>query len=144
MSPHAITPPPSDSRSSDTWISSKFAITQNGFLPSHLPLAFLPDSYYEPWEQLIQHLPAFLKSKSLRSKIDRLPVLSVSRLSTTEEWRRAYVILGFLAHAYIWGGDKAAEVREDVHQSEMKTNKRFCSGSPTCNLGPFTCSVVSS
>lgn len=84
----------------------------NGFLPSELPLTVLSDPYYTPWEDVINHLPELLKCQALRHQIDGLPVLAADRLRTIPEWRRAYVILSFLAHGYIWGGDRPSEVRQ--------------------------------
>lgn len=55
-------------------------------------------------------LPELLKRNTIRQSIEGLDVLSTERLRTDEEWRRAYVILSFLAHGYIWGGDMASEV----------------------------------
>ncbi|KAK4224226.1 Indoleamine 2,3-dioxygenase [Podospora fimiseda] len=87
-----------------------FDVTGNGFLPQDQPLNVLPDSYYEPWERLAKDLPLLLQEQTLRSRVDRLPVLSINHLKTEAEWRRAYVVLGFLTHGYVWGGDKAAEI----------------------------------
>ncbi|KAK4461553.1 Indoleamine 2,3-dioxygenase [Cladorrhinum samala] len=87
-----------------------FDVTSNGFLPEEQPLETLPDSYYEPWESLVKDLPAHLQAQTLRARVDELPVLSTAHLKTVPEWRRAYVVLGFLAHGYIWGGEKASEI----------------------------------
>ena len=84
---------------------------QYGFLPMELPLEVLPDPYYNRWEAVTRNLQALLLSGRLRGMVDRLPVLSTSRLQHAAEWRRAYHILAFMTHAYIWGGDKPAEVR---------------------------------
>ncbi|KAA6407755.1 MAG: indoleamine 2 [Lasallia pustulata] len=80
-----------------------------GFLPMELPLEVLPDPYYNRWEAVTRNLQALLLSGRLRGVVDRLPVLLTSRLQHAAEWRRAYHILAFVAHAYIWGGDKPAE-----------------------------------
>ncbi|KAK1751349.1 Indoleamine 2,3-dioxygenase [Echria macrotheca] len=90
-------------------ILEKFSISQYGFLPDDPPLVKLPDDYYAPWERLISHLPSLLETKTLRSQVDALPILSTSRLSSAPEHQRAYVILCFLAHGYIWGGDLASQ-----------------------------------
>ncbi|KAK3900648.1 hypothetical protein C8A05DRAFT_17065 [Staphylotrichum tortipilum] len=87
-----------------------YTVSSNGFLPEHLPLERLPDPYYTPWESLTESLPVALAKQTLRDSVHCLPVLSTDRLSTEPEWRRACVVLGFLTHAYIWGGDKAAEI----------------------------------
>ena len=82
-----------------------------GFLPMELPLKVLPDPYYNRWDAVIGNLQALLLSRRLRGVVDRLPVLSTSRLQHPAEWRRAYHVLAFMTHAYIWGGDKPEEVR---------------------------------
>ena len=87
-----------------------YAITPNGFLPYESPLGRLPNPYYAPWEVLVATLPTSLAEKTLRRQADKLPILSTDHLATESEWRRAYVVLAFLAHAYIWGGDTASEV----------------------------------
>lgn len=84
---------------------------QYGFLPMELPLEVLPDTYYNRWEAIVANLQALLLSKRLKGVIHQLPVLSTSRLQHPAEWRRAYVLLSFMTHAYIWGGDKPEEVR---------------------------------
>ncbi|ROT42873.1 indoleamine 2,3-dioxygenase [Sodiomyces alkalinus F11] len=108
MSPHAI-PPTRDHISQEKAFLDKFAVTKNGFLPAEAPLRFLPDPYYAPWEKIVHHLPELLSSGTFHEKVDGLPVLEIDRLANEAEWRRAYVILTFLTHAFVWGGDRARE-----------------------------------
>jgi len=82
--------------------------SQNGFLPTDAPLERLPDSYYEPWEFVVKNLQGLILSKRLRQTVEDLPVLSTDRLDGEAQWHRAYSTLAFIAHAYIWGGDKPA------------------------------------
>ncbi|KAL8942881.1 MAG: hypothetical protein Q9216_001424 [Gyalolechia sp. 2 TL-2023] len=82
---------------------------QHGFLPTELPLQVLPDPYYNRWEAIVANLQALLLSKRLKGVVHQLPVLSTSRLQQPAEWRRAYVLLSFITHAHIWGGDKPEE-----------------------------------
>ena len=84
---------------------------ENGFLPDRLPLQHLPDPYYNKWESIVANLQALLLSKRLRGVIDRLNVLSTAGLEDESEWRRAYMMLAFMAHGYIWGGETPSEVR---------------------------------
>ncbi|KAI0967326.1 indoleamine 2,3-dioxygenase [Xylaria arbuscula] len=77
----------------------------HGFLPDVLPLTRLPDPYYNKWEAIASNLQGLILSKRLRGVIDRLPVLSTVGLEHDAEWRRAYMLLTFFAHGYIWGGD---------------------------------------
>lgn len=81
----------------------------HGFLPEVLPLTRLPDPYYNRWEAIAANLQALILSRRLRGVIDRLPVLSTTGLEHDEEWRRAYSLLIFMAHGYIWGGDSPSD-----------------------------------
>ncbi|KAI1821493.1 indoleamine 2,3-dioxygenase [Xylaria intraflava] len=77
----------------------------HGFLPDVLPATRLPDPYYNKWEAIASNLQGLILSKRLRGVIDRLPVLSTIGLEDDTEWRRAYMLLTFFSHGYIWGGD---------------------------------------
>lgn len=90
---------------------SEFGITPDyGFLSPELPLEVLPDPYYAKWENIIGNLHPLILSKRLQSAVDHLPLLSVTHLQTDAEWRRAYVILVFILHGYVWGGNSPTEV----------------------------------
>jgi indoleamine 2,3-dioxygenase len=82
----------------------------HGFLPTGLPLQRLPNDYYAPWENIAVRLPDLIQTGQIRRLIDSLPVLTTTWLETEPEWRRAYSILGFFTHAYIWGGEKPKDV----------------------------------
>lgn len=70
----------------------------------------LPDLYYAKWEAVVANLQPLLLSKRIRPVVDRLPILSTEHLHTDAEWRRAYVVLVFMLHSYVWGGERPAEV----------------------------------
>jgi indoleamine 2,3-dioxygenase len=91
---------------------------ENGFLPDEPPLQILPDPYYSRWEAVVANLQALLLSRRLREVVETLPILSTARLQHPEEWRRAYVLLAFMTHAYIWGDDRPAEARRLVFPQE--------------------------
>ncbi|KAL2109356.1 hypothetical protein VUR80DRAFT_2552 [Thermomyces stellatus] len=94
----------------DVPVLSDYGISPTtGFLPETLPLTRLPDPYYHKWESVVSELQALILSRRIRPVVDRLPVLSTVGLENEAEWRRAYSLLCFMAHAYIWGGDKPAE-----------------------------------
>ncbi|KFY58402.1 hypothetical protein V496_06159 [Pseudogymnoascus sp. VKM F-4515 (FW-2607)] len=82
---------------------------ENGFLPDRLPLQHLPDPYYNKWESIVANLQALLLSKRLRGIIHDLPVLTTTGLEDESEWQRAYMMLAFMAHGYIWGGETPSE-----------------------------------
>lgn len=96
--------------------------TKQGFLPDCLPLARLPNPHYEAWESLSHQLPALIQTNQIREKIDNLPVCSTEYLQTEPEWRRACVIMGYLAHAYIWGGETPKDVYHPSFVSLMTKN----------------------
>ncbi|KAG0088978.1 hypothetical protein BGZ93_005566 [Podila epicladia] len=77
--------------------------SKTGFVPTHGPLARLPQDYFEPWEQILDQLNPLLDSKQLRIHVDKLPLLDVSRLESRRERQRAYSLLSILAHSYVWG-----------------------------------------
>lgn len=78
--------------------------TDTGFVPSQFPLTELPNPYYKPWETLAANLPALILNRTIRRLIDEnLPILSTAKLATKQEYQRAYVVLSFLTHAYVWG-----------------------------------------
>lgn len=87
-----------------------YNVSKNGFLPEQAPLRVLPDPYYAPWEAVLGDLPAAIQARRIRKDIDSLPVLSTSRLGSEKEWQRAYSVLSFMTHAYIWGGERPSEV----------------------------------
>ncbi|KAG0022805.1 hypothetical protein BGZ82_010901 [Podila clonocystis] len=76
---------------------------QTGFVPTHGPLARLPQDYFEPWEQILDQLNPLLDAKQLRIRVDKLPLLDVSRLESRRERQRAYSLLSIIAHSYVWG-----------------------------------------
>ncbi|KAE9375302.1 indoleamine 2,3-dioxygenase alpha type [Stipitochalara longipes BDJ] len=91
-------------------VLSDYGISEEyGFLPAELPLERLPDPYYNKWEAIVANLQGLILSKRLRGVIDRLPILSTAGLEHDSEWRRAYSLLCFMAHGYIWAGDIPSE-----------------------------------
>ena len=85
----------------------------HGFLPSEPPSTELP-SYYAPWETISSNLYTLRVEKKLASTIAQLPMLTTHHLTNKPEWRRAFVLLGFIANAYIWGLGKPKEVRAGI------------------------------
>ncbi|KAF2716654.1 indoleamine 2,3-dioxygenase [Polychaeton citri CBS 116435] len=81
----------------------------HGFLPTDPPLEMLPDSYYAPWEFVVKNLQGLILSGRLHEHVEDLPILTTDRLFGEAQWRRAYSVLAFIAHAYIWGGKKPCE-----------------------------------
>ncbi|OMH86288.1 Indoleamine 2,3-dioxygenase [Zancudomyces culisetae] len=81
----------------------------NGFTPEQTPLSRLPDEYYSPWEDLVSRLTDHLLAGRFRERVLQLPLLSIDRLTCRREYQRAYVVLTFLAHSYVWGLHQKAE-----------------------------------
>ncbi|RMZ88189.1 hypothetical protein DV736_g4574, partial [Chaetothyriales sp. CBS 134916] len=82
---------------------------ETGFLPEQVPLQYLPHPVYDRWERIANNFHALILSRRLRAIIKKLPVIPVVHLETEAEWRRAYVLLCFMANGYIWGEEKPAQ-----------------------------------
>jgi indoleamine 2,3-dioxygenase len=107
MSPHAVPVPSVDDANE---LQEQFSVTCNAFLPEDSPSEILSDSYYSPWEAIASNLPQLIDNGCIRSEVAQMPLLSTDRLATDADWRRAYVLLGFMTHAYVWGGATPEEI----------------------------------
>ena len=84
---------------------SDFDISEKtGFVPEVPPISRLDNAIFSRWEEVMERLPALIKSGKLREQIDQLPEVEFSEktLKSEQEWRRAYLILTFLSQGYIW------------------------------------------
>jgi indoleamine 2,3-dioxygenase len=88
-------------------ILSEFDISRSlGFLPPSPPLARLPEEY-NPWEQVASDLPGLITQQGqLRKTIESLPTIETTCLTSDPQWRRAYVLLAFMTHGYVWGAGR--------------------------------------
>ncbi|KAL8823431.1 MAG: hypothetical protein Q9191_005863 [Dirinaria sp. TL-2023a] len=77
----------------------------HGFLPVDPPLKQLP-SRYRKWDQLAYDIPRLVDDGTLVREVEDLPTITTVDLQSEVDWQRAYVILGFIANAYLWGGEK--------------------------------------
>lgn len=83
----------------------EFELSQKmGFLPHTNPLIRLTKEYYQPWEKIMDNYNKYIFSEQIRKVIDKLPILSIDFLDSLAEKQRSFVILGFMAHAYVWSG----------------------------------------
>lgn len=74
-----------------------------GFVASSPLLTSLPE-HFSRWEALAKNLPALIRDRRIREEVHALPSLEFSgeTLTSEKEWQRAYVLLTFLAQAYVW------------------------------------------
>lgn len=87
---------------------SKYGISPTlGFLSPNQPPTAFTSPYYAEWDTIASQLSKLQKSQKLVTKIQQLPILDSGHLESEPEYRRAYVVLGFLIHAYVWGGSSA-------------------------------------
>ena len=90
--------------------TSALAISETrGFLPSHDPLARLPQPF-DAWESVASGLPKHLASDHIRRTIENLPPFPVELIADQSERERAMTLLSYLGHAYVWWGAKPASV----------------------------------
>ncbi len=94
--------------SSSTAPLAEFSISETrGFLPSADPLARLPIAF-DAWEDAAHGLPKLLMTDDVRRHLEALPPFPTELLSNEREWKRAMVLLSYLGHAYVWGGERPA------------------------------------
>ena len=73
-----------------------------GFLPSLDPVLSLPKAL-DPWEHIAVRLPELLREGRLRQEVLQLPQeFPVSELKSEGEWWRAFCLLAFVSHSYVW------------------------------------------
>jgi hypothetical protein len=77
---------------------------QRGFLPTRDPLQRLSHEKYYLWEDMADDLPKLLGARlgQVREPLSRLPVISIDKLETPDELRRAHFLLCLFAHAYVF------------------------------------------
>lgn len=83
--------------------------TRRGFLSDDPPLTAFDNAYFAQWDALVSDLPNLISTHAVRQKIKSLPILDAAKLSTRLEYQRAYVVLAFLVHAYVWAGGSDSE-----------------------------------
>ena len=81
---------------------SKYNIsTGRGFLPSIDPVLSLPQ-VFTAWEDIGARLPELIREKRVRQEVALLPNFPLSELEREEEWWRAFCLLAFVSHSYVW------------------------------------------
>jgi indoleamine 2,3-dioxygenase len=81
---------------------------ERGFLPLQDPLTRLP-RLFDEWEIVALSLPKLFASDHLRRTFEQLPPFPIEAIGNDPERERAMVLLSYLGHAYVWGGDKPAQ-----------------------------------
>jgi indoleamine 2,3-dioxygenase len=82
---------------------------ERGFLPSQDPLTRLPKAF-DAWESAAFGLPKLLASDHLRRSIEDLSRFPLDQIANDRELERAMTLLSYLGHAYVWRGERPAEV----------------------------------
>lgn len=88
-----------------------------GFLSPARPLTAFANKYYSDWDRIAAQFPRLIESRQLATHIRLLPILSVIHLENELEYRRAYVVLGFLIQAHVWGS--AAQTPSELVPSQL-------------------------
>lgn len=82
--------------------------------PSAITLA---NPALRPWMEIGERIPEIINAGTLRLRIRTLPVLSSDLLQSFEEYRLAFVVLTFLAQAYIWGNHEVEDPENSLPPS---------------------------
>ncbi len=104
-------PPPLPAADDDiaAFLASFDVSFTRGFLPPNDPLVRLPQPQFQPHEDVALALPRLLASSTARPAIAALPVVSAATTHSllagdARQLRRALLLFGGLASAYVWGG----------------------------------------
>ncbi|KAH0623110.1 hypothetical protein JD844_031082 [Phrynosoma platyrhinos] len=71
-----------------------------GFLLPN-PLEELPP-FYNPWMEIAHQLPNLIENHELRSRVDKMPLLSSQYLQGHRELFLAHLVLSFITMGYVW------------------------------------------
>lgn len=94
----------------------------HGFLPEE-PLRPLRHPQYRHWEAVSADLPRLIRTRTVQQAILNLPIVGIDQLQDENDWRRAYSVLAFLAHAWIWGsGVRPNEASANAYHVQRGTN----------------------
>lgn len=80
-----------------------------GFLPQEDPLIQLPKAF-TAWEDIARQLPKLFATDLVQRTLRDLPPFPVAELSDGRQRERAMVLLSYFGHAYVWGGDRPANI----------------------------------
>jgi indoleamine 2,3-dioxygenase len=94
-----------------TFIAAPELSYERGFLPPHDPLTRLPEPF-DAWETVALGLPKHLVSDRIRRtiEVEDLPLFPVEAIANDRERERAMALLSYLGHAYVWSGERPAEI----------------------------------
>ncbi len=82
-----------------------------GFLPDFVPAEVDLPQECQPHEKLARMLPKILTTPHIRTMVEELPQVDIKALDLSEPQQHIMMqIYAYLAHAYIWYGDKPAKV----------------------------------
>jgi indoleamine 2,3-dioxygenase len=96
-----------------TSISAPELSHERGFLPLQDPLIRLPTPF-DAWEDVASDLPKYLASDHVRRTLEELPAFPIDLLGNERERERAMVLLSYLGHAYVWTGERPAQMLPKV------------------------------
>lgn len=97
-----------------------------GFLPNHIPKQSFENSYYSPWDNLVNNLPHLISSHTLSQQVEALPLLSIDKLLSDSELQRGYVVLSFLVHAIVWGSGEDGKAVECIPPQITEPYLKIC------------------
>jgi cytochrome b involved in lipid metabolism len=104
----------------DDFIDGSLSLSY-GFMPKEPVLSKLP-KYFDPWESIIEEVPALYYQNRTQKLLDNLPLLDANKLEV-DELPRAATLLSILASAY-WrhGVEKNFNVRNTIEDGKLSAS----------------------
>jgi indoleamine 2,3-dioxygenase len=78
---------------------------QTGFVPAVEPLRRLPAAF-DLWEEIIADMSSLIRTRQLRPRLVRLPLIDIAELADERARERAMLILTMFANGWVWGGSE--------------------------------------
>ena len=116
-----------------------FLSRSHGFLPVAPPLLALPKTH-QAWDEAAAILPQLFMSQNARAVLDELPLLlgTAADLDEAYLWR-ASVLLGYMAHAYLYDATDRAELPASLSIPWEQVNQRLGRPGPGLSMTDYCC-----
>lgn len=118
---------------------SGFLSRSHGFLPVTPPLLTLPKTH-QAWDEAAALLPQLFMTQRACAVLDELPLLlgTATDLDEAYLWR-ASVLLGYMAHAYLYSAGDRAELPASLSIPWEQVNQRLGRPGPGLSMADYCC-----
>ncbi|NEQ99480.1 MAG: hypothetical protein F6K30_22710, partial [Cyanothece sp. SIO2G6] len=116
-----------------------FLSRSHGFLPVTPPLLALPNTH-QAWDEAAAMLPQLFMTQQACAVLDDLPLLlgAAADLDEVYLWR-ASVLLGYMAHAYLYSAGDRTELPANISLPWQQVTQRLGRPGPGLSMADYCC-----